>query len=57
MKEPLPKGIVIGVGIVIAAVVLFFGGRAIQKASGPEVERDAPPANFYRRDAAPPTKP
>lgn len=48
MKEPLPKGVLIAI-VVVAAIALFFGGRAVQKAGEPEVERGSPPPGFYQR--------
>lgn len=53
MKGTVSKGLVIGAIVIALIVVMVVGGAAMNKASGPEIDRTPPPADFLDPSKAP----
>lgn len=53
MKQEIPKLAAVGALVLVVVLAVAFGGMAVNRSAGPEIDRTPPPADFMDPSKAP----
>jgi hypothetical protein len=53
LKRDIPKLAAVGALVLVVVLAVAFGGMAVNRTAGPEIDRTPPPADFMDPSKAP----